>query len=284
MATHAVGQHAADLASGRGATRHQAVRLAASVRGTVLWGLASAVLGAAVWQGALVLGFLPRQYFPDIATVARTWLALFLDGAFWTSLGHTLSSAGLGLALGIVVGVTVGVVIGRNLYLFHALRFVLEFLRPLPAVALIPAVVIVLGIGLEAKVLLIFLGVVFPIIVQTTYGARDVDPVALDTAQTYRFGPLRRLFQVILPAAGPYIATGIRVAATVSLLVAVSAEIIIGSPGLGASISLAEQSNALDRMYALIAMSGVLGIIINALVSSLERRSTAWARNAGRGE
>lgn len=65
---------------------------------------------------------------------------------------------------------------------------------------------------------------------------------------------------------------------------AVSAEIIIGSPGLGASISLAEQSNALDRMYALIAMSGVLGIIINALVSSLERRSTAWARNAGRGE
>jgi ABC-type nitrate/sulfonate/bicarbonate transport system permease component len=243
------------------------------------WSLASALLGAVLWQGLIWLGILPSQYFPDVVTLLATWAGLFVDVAFWTALWDTLMSAFLGLVLGVVAGVAIGVVIGRNVYAFHASRFVLEFLRPIPTVALIPAVVLALGTGLESKLLLVFLAVVFPIIIQTTYGIVDVDPVALDTAKTFHFSWGRRLFQVLLPAAGPFIMTGLRVAAAVSLLVAVSTEIIIGSPGLGQSITLAEQSDSLDRMYALIAMTGFLGIIVNSFVVGLEKKLASWARN-----
>ncbi len=245
----------------------------------LMWGLASALLGVLLWQLLLWTGILPSQYFPDIVTLTVTWIGLFMDPAFWAALWQTIMSAFLGLILGSVAGVAVGVVIGRNVYAFHASRFILEFLRPIPTVALIPAVVLALGTGLESKLLLVFLAVVFPIIIQTTYGIVDVDPVALETATTYHFGWWRRLFQVLLPAAGPFIMTGLRVAAAVALLVAVSTEIIIGSPGLGQAITLAEQTNALDRMYALIAMTGFLGIIINSAVVTLERKVAGWARN-----
>jgi ABC-type nitrate/sulfonate/bicarbonate transport system permease component len=237
------------------------------------------MLGAILWQGLIWLGILPRQYFPDVGELLATWARLFVDAAFWAALWDTVMSAFLGLVLGVVVGVMIGVMIGRNVYAFHASRFVLEFLRPIPTVALIPAVVLGLGTGLESKLLLVFLAVVFPIIIQTTYGIVDVDPVALDTAKTFHFSWGRRLIQVLLPAAGPFIMTGLRVAAAVSLLVAVSTEIIIGSPGLGQSITLAEQSNDLDRMYALIAMTGLLGIIVNSLVVGLEKKVASWARN-----
>lgn len=249
-----------------------------------LWGAASAVLGAVIWQVLILVGILPAQYFPGIIELVQAWIVLLGDPAFWTALGDTIYTAVLGLVIGIVVSVPLGIAIGRNLYLFHASRFILEFCRPIPTVALIPAVVLILGIGLDAKLLLVFLAVVFPLIVQTIYGVRDVDPVALDTARILRFGRMRRLVQVLLPAAGPYIMTGVRVTASIALLVSVSTEIIIGAPGLGQAITTAENSYALDRMYALIAMTGFIGVVINLVVAAFERRATAWARNPEGGQ
>lgn len=242
------------------------------------WGVASAGVGVVLWQAALWLGVLPARYFPHIWELAAAWAGLFGDRTFWVALGQTLAGALAGLVLGILTAVPVGLLIGRNVYLFHASRFILEFFRPIPSVALIPLIVLMLGAQTEAKVVLVFIAAFFPLLVQTTYGARDVDPVAFDTAKTYRIGPGRRVFQVLLPAASPYIMTGVRISASIALLVAVSTEIIVGSPGLGQQIIFAENANLPDQMYALIAMSGFLGMVINVVVARIERGLTGWAR------
>lgn len=247
----------------------------------MLWGVASFCLGAVLWQVAIWVGVLPHRYFPDIPELVRAWVELFGDAKFWSALGSTLLSTFLGLLIAAACAIPLGVAIGRNSYLFHATQFVLEFFRPIPAVALIPLIVLLLGTGIDAKTFLVAIAAFFPLVVQTTYGARDVDPVAVDTATTYGFGPLRRLFCVLLPAASPYIMTGVRISAAISLLVSVSTEIIVGSPGLGQYILIAENGNALDLMYALIAMTGFLGIGLSGIVMVVESRSVGWARTGG---
>ncbi|GAA3773317.1 ABC transporter permease [Microbacterium kribbense] len=246
-----------------------------------LWGVGSIALGAVLWQGAVWLGVLPARYFPGVPDLVRAWVELFGDETFWMALGNTLLTTFLGLALAAVFAIPLGILIGRSVYLFHSTQFVLEFFRPIPVVALIPLVVLIMGIGVDAKTFLAALAAFFPLVVQTTYGSRSVDPVALDTAATYGFGPFRRLFGVLLPAASPYIMTGVRISAAVCLLVSVATEIIVGSPGLGQSILIAENSNALDVMYALIAMTGFLGIGLNGLVVAVESRTVRWAREGG---
>ncbi len=111
---------------------------------------------------------------------------------------------------------------------------------------------------------------------QTLYGVQDVDPVATDTARSFGFGRASRLLRVTLPSAVPYIATGVRISAAVSLILCVTAELIIGAAGLGREINLARQGGAVDLMYALIVATGLLGWAMNAGFTRVERRVLHW--------
>jgi ABC-type nitrate/sulfonate/bicarbonate transport system permease component len=158
----------------------------------------------------------------------------------------------------------------------RALRAVIEFLRPIPSVALIPLAVLVWGTGLESKVFLAAFASTWPLLMQTLYGVQDVDPIATDTARSFGFSRSQRLLRVTLPSAVPYIATGVRISAAVALILAVTAELVIGAPGLGREINLARQGGAVDLLYALIAVTGLLGWGLNAGLTRVERRVLHW--------
>jgi ABC-type nitrate/sulfonate/bicarbonate transport system permease component len=108
------------------------------------------------------------------------------------------------------------------------------------------------------------------------YGVHQVDPVARDVARAYRFRRRERVFAVVLPSAAPFVATGVRIAATMSLLLAVGAELIGNAPGLGQSISGAEQNGDIPQMYAYIVVTAVLGVLINLALLRVERRTLRW--------
>ena len=135
---------------------------------------------------------------------------------------------------------------------------------------------LVYGTGLESKVFLAAFASTWPLLMQTLYGVQDVDPVATDTARSFGLTRPQRLVYVTLPSAVPYIATGVRISAAVALILAVTAELVIGAPGLGREINIARQSEAVDVMYALIAVTGLLGWGVNVLFSRLERRVLHW--------
>lgn len=217
-----------------------------------------------------------RRYFPPVSEMLRALADLLTDAALWDAVGQTLEGWALGLGIAIAIAIPVGIVVGSGYLLYRSVRFVVEFLRPIPSVALVPLAVLVYGTGLKSKVFLAAFAALWPLLMQTLYGVRDVDPVATDTARSFGFGRWRRLWRVSLPSALPYIATGVRISSAVALILSVTAELVIGSPGLGREINLARQGGAVDTMYALIIVTGVLGWTLNVAVARLERAMLHW--------
>src|SRR5262249_36879676 len=152
-----------------------------------------------------------------------------------------------------------------------------DFLRPIPSIALIPLFIIVFGVTLRLNVYLVMIASFWPLLFQTMYGVQDVDPVARDTARAYGLGPVMRSFFVFVPGATPYIATGLRLAASYALLTAIGAELIVGGiPGIGALIFRAQQSGNAQAQWALIVASGLIGLGIAFCFSWLEKRTLRW--------
>jgi ABC-type nitrate/sulfonate/bicarbonate transport system permease component len=211
----------------------------------------------------------PTEMFSALADQVTT-------GEFWAAVGHTMEGWALGLAVAAAIAIPVGIVVGSSRPLYRSVRAVIEFLRPIPSVALIPLAVLIWGSGLESKVFLAAFAATWPLLMQTLYGVQDVDPVATDTARSFGFSRPQRLLYVTLPSAVPYIATGVRISAAVALILAVTAELVIGAPGLGREINIARQGGSVDIMYALIVVTGLLGWGVNVLFTRAERRVLHW--------
>nr|WP_197972983.1 ABC transporter permease [Streptomyces gossypiisoli] len=229
------------------------------------------------------LGLVDDAYFPPTSRIADALGAELAQGAFWTALGDTLTGWTLGLAIAVSAGILAGVVISIVPYLREATASTIEFLRPIPSVALIPLAVLLYGTELRSVLLLVVYAAFWQVLIQVLYGVQDVDPVADETARSYGLGPWARVRHVLWPSALPYVMTGVRLAAAVALILAVTAELVIGAPGLGARIAVAQTSQAVPEMYALIVVTGLLGLLINVGARTVERRALAWHQSV-RGE
>jgi ABC-type nitrate/sulfonate/bicarbonate transport system permease component len=221
-------------------------------------------------------GILNERDFPPISQTLSTLADQVVSSDLWTAVGNTLSGWALGLGIAAALAVPAGILIGSSRMVYRALRFVIEFLRPVPSVALIPLAILIYGSGLESKVFLAAFASFWALLVQVLYGVQDVDPVATDTARSFGFSRRQRLFRVTLPSALPYIATGVRIASAVSLILAVTAELVIGSAGLGRSINVARSGGDVKLMYALIIATGVLGLVLNFMIVAVEKRVLRW--------
>jgi ABC-type nitrate/sulfonate/bicarbonate transport system permease component len=228
-------------------------------------------------------GLVSADYLPPSSQIGRALLDEFADNAFWVALRETLVAWAVGLAIAAGAGVVVGVVIGSVPFLRALTASTIEFLRPIPSVALIPLAVILYGTELGSSLLLIVYASFWQVLIQVIYGVRDVDPVAEDTARSYGLGVVARIRHLLWPTALPYVMTGIRLAAAVALILAITAELIMGAPGLGSRIAVAQSSNAIPDMYALVVVCGVLGVIVNVGARATERRALAWHQSI-RGE
>jgi ABC-type nitrate/sulfonate/bicarbonate transport system permease component len=238
------------------------------------------------WLGVLIVlvalelvvraGLISSRSFPTVTDMGSALFDQLGTSAFWSAIAHTLEGWAIGLAIAIAIAVPVGLALGFNELLYHALRPLIEFLRPVPSVALIPLAILVYGTGLQSKVFLVAFASTWPLLIQTIYGARDLDPVALETARSFRIRRTDRILRVTLMGAVPYIATGLRIASATALILAVTAELIIGSAGLGREINIARQGGAVDIMYALIVATGLLGWALNSLFAAGERRVLHW--------
>jgi NitT/TauT family transport system permease protein len=188
----------------------------------------------------------------------------------------TLTSYAEGLALAIVGGVALGVLIGSSRTLDDACSVVIEFLRPIPAVVLIPVAILFLGLGTPMIRFVIAYAAVWPILFNTMYGVRGSDRMLDDVARTSGVGRAGRLVRVSLPAALPSIATGIRVSASIALLVGVTAEFVAGTDGIGAYMRSQQAAFQLPEMYAAIVLVGFLGYAVNFALRAAERRAVFW--------
>lgn len=252
------------------------------LRGPVPRGLAGLAGLAAVLQVLPHTGLVSPDYLPTTASIVGSLAGMLDDETFWTALGDTLTGWALGLAIAVSAGVVLGVVIGSVPALRAATASTIEFLRPIPSVALIPVAVLLYGTDLGSTLLLVVYAAFWQVLVQVLAGVQDVDPVADDTARSYGFGRWGRVRYVIWPTALPYVMTGVRLAAAVALVLAITAELIIGTPGLGKQIAVAQTSGAVSEVYALVLVTGLLGVAINLVARSVERRTLFWHQSVRR--
>ncbi|MEU3271487.1 ABC transporter permease [Saccharomonospora sp. NPDC006951] len=254
--------------------------------------------GSAWWLGALgfVLFFaaievlsrtsgLSEQTLPRATTILSRMVTLFADGDFLGSVGITVAGALLGLAIAIALAVPCGVLLGSSRWALTVTSPLIELLRPIPAVAVIPPALLLFGTGMTMKLFLVAYAAFWIVLYNTIYAVRDVDPVTKDSARSYGFSRNQVLFKVSLPSAAPAIYTGVRIACTAALLVAIGVE-LIGGGVAGVGEWLVEAQEAVTRkadVYAGAFFTGLIGLAFNLLLNIGERRAFSWSI-AGRKE
>jgi ABC-type nitrate/sulfonate/bicarbonate transport system permease component len=242
----------------------------------VIYGLAGLLGFGVLLELAPRLGLVSDRYAPPTSEILSTLAEQFGRGDFWLAVLDTVRTWLLGLVIAVALGVAIGVVIGSVPILRAATASTIEFLRPIPSVALIPLVVVLQGPTVAATLILVVYAAFWQVLIQVLAGVADIDPVASDTAHSYHLGRWARIRFLVWPTALPYVVTGVRLAATVALILTITGELVIGSPGLGQEIANARSSGAVPVMYALIVVTGLFGVAANVLTRTAERRALAW--------
>jgi NitT/TauT family transport system permease protein len=222
-----------------------------------------------------------RSVLPLMSTVLVQAAELLGNGKFLVDLAATLEAWAIGMVITVAIGVPAGLLLGSVPVVRSATRAIVEFLRPIPAVALIPLVALVLGPGLRLDDTLIVYAAIWPVLFNTIYGLDDVDPVAKETLRAFGFGRLTVIWRVSLPAAAPFIATGIRIASSIAIILNISTGLITGrvdGDGIGAFIADAYNAGTLNPALAATFLTGFLGLALNALLLWGERRALPWYR------
>jgi NitT/TauT family transport system permease protein len=244
----------------------------------IVLGIVGVLAGLGATELALAFAGVSSAVFPQPTTILRSAASMATSGAFWSAVGSTMVAWAEGMVISAVIGVPVGALLGLVPPVESALRPVLEFLRPIPSVVLFPLILLVVADNGKAEVVVIVFASVWPVLINTVYGFREVDPAARETLRAFGFRPVSVAWHVSLPSAAPFIATGVRIAASLAFVVAIAAELIaVGLNGLGGFASQQQGAGAaLSVLLATALWCGVLGLALNAVFAAAERRAFRW--------
>lgn len=265
-ARRATARHGADVLGRRRLSPRQEAALAIA-----------AVLGAlALWWALTAFGLVSRVLLPPPMEVLTAFWQLLIAGALLDHVAASLLRVVKGFLLALVIAVPTGILMGNSAVFRGLTEPLVELLRPIPPIAVIPLAILWFGIGEGSKVFIIAYGAFFPILVNTMAGFAEVDPVLVRAAQALGASRYRIFRDVVLRSAFPYIVVGARLGMGMAFIVLVAAELIASSRGLGFLINDARYTFRTDLMFLGMAMIGVLGFGLNKLLIAIERRVLRW--------
>jgi len=222
---------------------------------------------------------------PTASAVAERAWHVWPTPEFLSNVEASLRRLAAGYAIGAWIGVAVGVAMGSSRWMRQALEPLVELLRATPAIALVPALIVILGAGDRMRITVIAFGVVFPVLVNSMDGVRAISPELHETASLLRMGRAERILRIDLPAALPSIFAGLRIAVSIGLVMVVISELVGGGDGLGHYLLVEQSEYDIPEMYAGILFLGLLGLALNGVFVLVERRALSWHRGTtGHGE
>jgi ABC-type nitrate/sulfonate/bicarbonate transport system permease component len=222
----------------------------------------------------------PSQIVPEMyhqwfsGPVSHLWLTHDATANLLPSIGRMLA----GWAIGAVAGILLGVAIGRLELLADLTEPIVHFARAVPAPVIVPVFLFVFNIGTPMEVAAIIFGVIWPVLLNSIDGARHVHPGHLETARAFRIPPVTRLARIILPSAAPKILAGLRLSLALALVLMIVSEFVGSTNGIGREMLQDESLFNVPGMWGVIVLLGLLGMLLNAAFSLLERRVLAWER------
>ena len=219
----------------------------------------------ALWEAGSRAGMLPMDSFSRPSDIAAAFARGMADGSIPLATWQTFEAALAGFALAAIAAILCGVALGLSSRLERVVGPTIDALRPVPAVALIPLALLVFGFGLSMEASVVAFACFWPVLLMTIAGVRGIEPRLLEVERSLQLSYVDQLRKIILPAALGRIAVGLRLALAISLVVAVTVEIVLNPRGLGHSMIAAQQALRSDLMYAQLLWLGAVGAILNAL-------------------
>jgi NitT/TauT family transport system permease protein len=240
-----------------------------------LKGAAGIAAAIALWEATRALGLIDYRDLPSVLDIVRSGLGN--AGDLGRAALGTLGVWAVGLAVATVLGGAGGVALALVPWLERITRPFIEFMRPIPSVALIPVALIVIGLGFRMEVTLIAFASIWPVLFNAKAGVENVDPRFIETGRILGLQPASIVLRIVLPAALPAMATGVRTAAAIALVLAITVEMLTGQKGLGAFLQFAALNGQFAQMWAATMFAGLLGLAVNAVFLRAERRMLVWS-------
>lgn len=229
------------------------------------------------WQIASTQGWINSAVIPSLDRIlSALWLGI-TSGALLDDIAISLQRAGIAFLASAGIGIPLGLIMGRIRPLERALDPILQLFRQTSALALYPIFILLLGLGEASKVFVIFWAALFPVLLATIGGVKEVDAKLLEMARTYGASPLTIFRRVVLPASIPSIFVGLRISATTALLLLIAAEMIGANKGMGFQVMNAQYNFQIPMMYAAIFLLAFWGILANLILVKLQRRLCRWS-------
>jgi sulfonate transport system permease protein len=238
--------------------------------------LVGVVAVLAIWQLLSSTGRLPQTIVGSPVAVWDQGMTLIRNGELGSAIGASLERVGIGLLVGSVAGIALALISGLSRIGEDILDAPVQMLRTVPFVGIIPLLIIWLGVGQTPKVVLIALGVMFPIYINLSAGIRAVDPQLIEAGRTMGLGRLGLIWHVILPSALPQLLVGIRFALGISWLALIFAEEISATNGLGYLMESAQELLQTNTIVVCLVVYALMGLAADAIVRGLERLLLSW--------
>jgi NitT/TauT family transport system permease protein len=242
-----------------------------------VYGVAGVVSLFAGWAVVSAAGLVDRNSLPDPGAVLARLVTLLTSPDFLTELGSTLWAWALAMVLGSAAAIPIGLLMGYFVPLYRPASTVVNAARAVPSAALLPIAILLFGLDTEMKVSLALYALFWPVLLNAMYGVRDAEPIMLAAGRSMGWNRWRLLRRVVLPAASASIATGIRVASSIALVVVLSTELLGATSGVGTVITRYGQTQQTDYVYAGILVVGLLGMALYYLLNYAERLVLPWA-------
>jgi sulfonate transport system permease protein len=241
--------------------------------------LLSLAIALALWE--LAARNVDPVLFTSPSKVAVAAYKMVLSGELWTYLWPSLVVLAIGFALAVIFGIAIGLLLARFWVLDVALNVYITFLYSIPSVALVPLIVLWAGFDTMAKVIILFLFAFFPMVINTYQGVKSVDPKLIEVGRAFRCSERQLWANIVIPAALPFIVTGLRLALGRALIGMVLADLYTAISGIGYLIVRTAATYQVDKMFVPIVTLGLLGVTFTALLRLAERWVAPWTAAAG---
>lgn len=229
------------------------------------------------WHVASVTGLLNAAVFPSLDRVAQALWSGLASGRLVGDIAISLQRAGIAFLAAVALGIPLGLFMGQIRALERALDPILQLFRQTSALALYPVFILLLGLGEASKIFVIFWATLFPILLATIGGVKEVDPKLIEMARSFGATRLTTFRRVVLPASVPPVFVGLRLSATTALLLLIAAEMIGANGGLGFQVMNAQYNFQIPLMFAAIFLLAFLGLAANWGLMMMQRRLCRWS-------
>jgi ABC-type nitrate/sulfonate/bicarbonate transport system permease component len=215
-------------------------------------------------------------FLPAFSSTLKALYTSIIYGDFLQDIALSIFHALSGIVIACVIMIPLGMYVGKNKRAYNLFSPLIEFLRPMPSSAIIPLAIICLGFGTEMKIFVIVFGASWPILLNTINGIRSIDPMYIRTGEILGFSKFSILKHIIFPASLPSIFTGLRISISISLILSITVEMIVGVRGVGYFIIENERGFSFPEMFGGILALGLVGLMINKLFNYLEYKILTW--------